>query len=387
MSKKKILILTQPLFTNYGGLLQAFALQKVLKDMGHDVVTDKRLRTYDKPPFLTFRLPRILVRSILGGVFRIKRFLPTIVRYMNENDYKILAQHTERFIEENISYTFVTDYTGNILPEANLTKYDAFVVGSDQVWRRLYSNINTYFLSFIQGNDAIKISYAASFGKDDIEEYSEEEVKLGKSLAPQFNAISVREDSGIAICKEKFGVDATHHLDPTLLLDAADYMQVVARDNIAEKKKSLMAYVLDKAEDKNRMIRKVEGKLNLTANYVMPQAYENKKRRNLEQCVYPPVTAWLSGFHDADFVITDSFHGTVFSIIFNKPFVAIVNEDRGASRFVSLLQLFGLEDRLVYTEEDLTDELIEKPIDFGQVNEVRKLKKEESFAYFEKYLS
>ncbi|MFV0507371.1 MAG: polysaccharide pyruvyl transferase family protein [Bacteroidales bacterium] len=385
----KILILTQPLHTNYGGLLQAYALQKVLKDMGHDVTTDKNTKTFNKPPFLAHRLPRILVKSVLGGIFRIKRFLPVVPKYLTEQDYKIIAQHTERFIENNINTTVFASRSENFIDQKQIPNYEAFVVGSDQVWRKAYSNIGTYFLDFLKDSKAIKISYAASFGKDDIDEYTEEERKLCKELAPKFNGISVREDSGVEICSKEFGAKAEHHLDPTMLLDKEDYLKLIEEEEEkTEQQNILKCYVLDKSEDKQNIINQIAKAKGLNPLKIMPKENFNpNKKQETEEYICPAVSKWIAGFRDAQFVVTDSFHGTVFAIIFNKPFVAIANKDRGASRFTSLLKMFGLEDRLIYKHTDLTDELINKPIDFAKLNALREKHKQTAFAYLKNNLS
>jgi len=102
--------------------------------------------------------------------------------------------------------------------------------------------------------------------------------------------------------------------------------------------------------------------------------------------IFPPVTQWLRGFMDAKYVVTDSFHGVAFSIIFNKPFIAIGNKERGLARFTSVLKKFNLEERLVLTESELTQEKIDAEIDFGKVNEIKKMKQEYAFEFLHKPL-
>ena len=99
------------------------------------------------------------------------------------------------------------------------------------------------------------------------------------------------------------------------------------------------------------------------------------------------MTEWLRGFRDAEFIVTDSFHGTVFSIIFNKPFIAIGNESRGMSRFQSLLKMFGLEDRLVFRSEQVNRELINRPIDYHKVDELLESYKRFSLGFLTKALN
>jgi len=114
------------------------------------------------------------------------------------------------------------------------------------------------------------------------------------------------------------------------------------------------------------------------------QPLNGETMKNINQCVFPPVTKWLRGFMDASFVVCDSFHGAVFSIIFNKPFLVIANQGRGMARFYSLLRMYGLEDRLVTDDMDIS--LLEKPIDWIVVNRKREEMKDISLAFLRENL-
>lgn len=355
----KIGILTQPLHTNYGGLLQAYALQVVLRRMGHDAWTEDRkpnpLTVLDKMKRLGF------IRSLFG---KQKIWIP------NKEEELIIAQHTNRFIRENLQITESISSTS----KKQLEKYNfnAYVVGSDQVWRPKYSyGIGNYFLDFVKKRNIKKIAYAVSFGVDDWE-YTDKQTKKCRNLAQKFDAISVREDSAIGLCKNKLGVEAIHVLDPTMLLDKQDYIKLVEKDNILENRDSLMTYILDKSHVKSDIVNKVEQVLKLKTHSVMPKdKFENVGSEKINDCVFPAVTEWIRGFMDAEFVVTDSFHGTVFSIIFNKPFIVIVNEERGITRFRSLLKKFDLEERIIDTNNvsiGIVQKLISTTIDYNGVN-------------------
>lgn len=353
---KKIGILTQPLHNNYGGLLQAFALQSYLKKTGNEAVTIDF--QYGKIPFYT------KVRGVISNIYR-KFILQENVRYIlppSKKEAKRIAFNTDRFKNENID---VTERLTSIEQFSLLNKYgfDAYIVGSDQVWRPIYSpRISTYFLDFLgEDSQTRRITYAASFGTDNCAEYTEVQLKNFSNLAAKFYAISVREDSAVKLCKEYFGVDAIHVLDPTMLLDRKDYEKLVTKANTPASQGSLMSYVLDKNPQKQKLISRVADELGLEAFTVMPA----------EDNVYPPVEQWLRGFMDAKYVVTDSFHGVAFSIIFNKPFIAVGNVSRGLARFESLLNMFDLKERLVTGTSDLTRELIMRPINFDKVNKAR----------------
>lgn len=379
---KKIAILTQPLKTNYGGLLQAFALQFVLKKRGHNVLTID-IQTSDIPLRVKiFSITKRLVLNVFCGNRGLIRVWPST------NEKKQIAQHTDRFIKENIQ---TTDKIFSIENDDQVKQYgfDTYIVGSDQVWRPEYSAcITNYFLDFLSNPkyNVKRIAYAASFGVDNWE-YPIELSNQCAALIKNFDSISVREDSAVKLCKEHLGVDAIPVLDPTMLLSKEDYISLIEKDDIPKKAETLMTYVLDKSPQNSVIIQNVAKELDLTPFSVMPdKVFSEAGMKNIKSCVFPPVTEWLRGFMDADYVITDSFHGTVFSIIFNKPFIAIGNQDRGLTRFTSLLKLFDLEERLILSSDELTSEIIRKPIDFIRVNTVWNNERHFAFAFLDKSL-
>ena len=378
-------ILTQPLHTNYGGLLQAFALQKYLRDeLGHDVLTVDYTR---KPK--AWLAPYRLVRRCVAK-FVLRRSVTLFPKSHPQGSGKL----TQRFIDENIRTTKKIFAPARKRDFAEYD-FDAFVVGSDQTWRPAYSPyMPTFFLDFL-GEDikTRRVAYASSFGKDEWE-FSPEMTKICAPLAKRFHAISVREDSGIELCKKYLDVPAEHVIDPTMLLSKEDYYAIVERDEergFLEKRspeKRLFAYVLDEAPEKKSLIADVATRVGLSVEEIMP------KREVLQsgKASYPPVSAWLRGFRDAEFVVTDSFHGCVFSIIFNKPFIAIGNAGRGMSRFHSLLKMFGMEDRLVLLKEGKGDlngrilSLVVEKIDWEQINAARAKEQSRSHMFLKEAL-
>lgn len=224
--------------------------------------------------------------------------------------------------------------------------YDAFIVGSDQVWREDYSpSITHFFLDFLsEGDKRPRIAYAASFGKS--KDYiSPENMPRCRELLHRFDAVSVREYEGLDILKRDFDYHkGVKVLDPTLLLSADDYReQIKEMDFLDGTRPHISAYILDESEDKSAILAEVASRLKLPVKTFSGE-FRGEKMLTVSQ--------WLAEFEGADFVVTDSFHGCVFSIIFHKPFVAIANKDRGIDRFVSLLRDAGLEDRLIYSSDD-----------------------------------
>lgn len=368
MKKRKIGILTQPLHTNYGGLLQNYALQKVLRDMGHDVET---IRSKWKTPDSFFDNSKFVCRQLVVFILKILTRGKFSRYYLSKEEQEKISKHTDRFIYDNINTTS-NSYNKIDKKTADAFKYDAYIVGSDQVWRPCYSPfLPNFFLDFLsKDHPSKKIAYAASFGVDEWE-FSPELTAIAKQNISKFDLVTVREDSGINLCKTYLSANAEHVLDPTLLLRKDDYIHLICESDAQASKGDLMTYVLDQSPEKQQIIDAVAVKFGLKAFKVMPNKVFGCKHKpaNIEDYVYPSVEQWIRGFLDAKFVVTDSFHGTVFSIIFNKPFIAIGNKGRGLSRFTSLLKLFNLENRLIYTIEDL-DYALKRKIDYSLVNTI-----------------
>ncbi|MDY6120924.1 MAG: polysaccharide pyruvyl transferase family protein, partial [Campylobacter sputorum] len=206
----KIAVLTLPLVNNYGGNLQAFAMMRLLKNLGYE------------PVFLNLKLNKteFLIRYIIK-----KYFLWFIPRYKNP----ILLKQTPfsvQFIDKYINPKTKEIYTSKDLYYImNNGDFDACIVGSDQVFRTLSVSKmlnNIYSLSGVN-DKIIKLSYAASFGAD---RYLGGNIEFHSKNFKKFKAISVREKSGIKICKETFGIDAVHVLDPTMMLEVDEYKNI-----------------------------------------------------------------------------------------------------------------------------------------------------------------
>ena len=333
----RIGILTLPLHTNYGGILQAYALQTVLERMGHEVCL------IEKTPYLhlpAWKAPLVYGKRVLKNM--IGRPCPIFyeqqvnrkIRYENP----IIRQNTDKFINKYIKRRIVNDFS-----EIKEKDFDAIVVGSDQIWRpKYFHQIEHAYLDFTKGWNIIRIVYAASFGTDTWE-YSMEQERRCAALIKKFNAVSVREDSAVGLCKDHFDIDAIQLLDPTMLLSPNDYIKLFEAAAIDRSQGTLLCYLLDDSKEKSVIVDKVANSKALVPFRVNSKVED--KTASLSERVQPSIEQWLRGFYDAEFVVTDSFHACVFSILFNKPFVVVRNEDRGLSRFDSLLRLSNLEDR------------------------------------------
>lgn len=359
----KIGILTQPLHTNYGGLLQCWALQHVLQSMGHDAWVVRRV----KNSHTFFFWARIRLRNVVCKLFG----RPKLV-WLSRKDEAAISQQTRPFIDRYITPRTELIYSTHALRnDFERQRYDAYIVGSDQVWRPRYSPCQpNYFLDFLPQDSRVKrIAYAASFGTEQWE-FSSRLTSQCATLARRFNAVSVREANGVHLCAEHLDTQAMQVLDPTLLLKTEDYERLVHEQDEPTSPGTLFCYLLDRSPETAFFKQALERGLGLTAFEVMPRAIGMQRPDvPIESRIYPRVTQWLRAFMDAQAVLTDSFHGCAFAILFNRPFVVIGNQRRGQARFQSLLSTFGLEERLVLTgkADDITV-CMKRPIDWADVN-------------------
>lgn len=339
---KRLGIITLPLNYNYGGILQAVALYQFLTRHGFDVtlLNKKRFR----PPW---QLAMLSLLKVLPG----QNLLGVRGRERQEQIHR-------PFIRQHIPQMTKTLRDRKSLARAAIDlNLDAVIVGSDQVWRNDYFNdieFMNYFLDFVE-NDTPKIAYGASFGQS---------VWLNKSFTPQvarllnrFESVSVREDDGLEICRHVFGrSDCRHVLDPTLLMDKLFYQNMV-KLRVERPIKNLLLYVLDAPAKLNDIIQMVlKGMGPDTAVRRLSDGSDNKES----------VPEWLSAFMNADFVVTDSFHGMIFSIIFEKQFLAIPNPRRGESRFTSLAKQLNISNNMITSNTNMYN--IELHIDYESIN-------------------
>ncbi len=378
----KIGILTLQLINNYGGILQGFALQRYLKKQGHEVYTIS-YKIPISPVIRVFSLIKRLLMKLRGREVSIRGWTTSA-------EDKIINQHVNKFIRENIKQTDVINIINGLPKLQKKYSFDCIVVGSDQCWKP-YPNkrIRSMFLKGLEAENIIRIAYAVSFGED-FWEYSKKQTRDCKKLVKRFDIVSVREESGISLCRDFFHIRVEHLIDPTLLIDREEYESFinVRLNEINNNEKTIMAYILDKTSEKERIIEYMEKKLNAKRNVVEPiSRFSIASKKNIHNCIVPPIEEWIRGFVQAEYVITDSFHGTVFALIFNKPFLAIANKHRGLTRFTSLLKLFGLEERLINNLSDITEDLMDRKIDFEKINKIILKQRKRTDLFFNQVLS
>ena len=320
----KIALLNLPIDDNYGGNLQRFALVKVLQDLGHDVT---HLLVMRKIRLVNWRLPIALVkRLILRFIFGKKVYIWAERHYKQEcqEAYNRIRPFYDKYVKHT---EVITDYK-NI---KNYNFFDAYVVGSDQAWRQKIIRpfpLKMFLWDFINAS-AKKIAYAVSLGNSEPELDNESAGSL-KKYYNQFRAVSVREKSAIDVL-DKYGWNnpkAEWLVDPTMLLKKDDYLEVVDNAETFRMDGDIFCYILDPTKEKMEYINNIAKEKN------MKPFVTGLHKLSIEQ--------WLRNFADAEYIVTDSYHGLVFSMIFNKPVKLFFNIFRGNARFESLFELLGI---------------------------------------------
>ncbi|MDR0883323.1 MAG: Coenzyme F420 hydrogenase/dehydrogenase, beta subunit C-terminal domain [Oscillospiraceae bacterium] len=253
------------------------------------------------------------------------------------------------------------------------TQCDNFICGSDQLWNPSIGRVNgDCFLDFVDA-DKKRIAYATSFGQKTITEKKAAFFQRYRSELQAFDAVSVREDFGVQVVREHFGVEAAQVIDPVFLLETKEYAALAQKAPNKERGKYLFAFILDPTEEKHARIKEIAAKLGLEKIIVTTDAAPNLQPKCHEvfgDCTVIDQIApenFLYHMKNAQYVVTDSFHGTCFSTIFNKNFSVFFNTKRGADRFVYLTNWLGLAGRRI---DGVPFEKVNlDPIDYTAANE------------------
>ncbi len=366
----KVAIITLPLHTNYGGLLQAFALKSVLEFQGHEVTV---LDLKDKMP-----LPKGLKAPFvyLGRALR-RREVFRERRYSRE--LPLLAANVGNFVLKYIKPRLIRSYS-----DIKEGEFEAFIVGSDQVWRPLYFHpIEDAFLAFTKDWPVRRVAYAASFGTDALE-YEYMQLETCSKLLSGFDAVSVREDSAVQQCEQWLDYDkAVHVLDPVMLMDSEAYVSLASSASAHPAVGKIVSYILDASSEKSHVLEFMKKVSAMDVHDVSVHPYHND--RPLEERVAPAVEDWLAAFADAEFIVTDSFHACVIAIMFHKRFIAVGNSRRGMARLTSLLDMFGLDSRLVHgiDPEDDGEFFLSHPL-WTEIDRILSDKRNESLDFLHK---
>jgi len=272
---------------------------------------------------------------------------------------------------------------------------DNFVIGSDQVWtvNATRGMRHMFYLPFVH-SDKRKIAYAPSFGHNSLDLTNEEFAKV-KGYLQTFNKISVREDVGIDLVKNKFGLHADRVLDPVFLMEIEEYDRLAAESTLKLDPGFILVYLLDPTPDKEIAIQKTATELGLPVKIILDGRKGTFDRNKAKLTIFKDehllrdVSAcdWIKCFQQANYVVTDSHHGLAMALIYKKQFICYANHGRGYARFTSLLNVLNLLDRMVQKSDEISPSFINKSINYNKVHEIIDREKQRSMAWLENALN
>ena len=358
METKKIAIITWHAYNNYGGVLQAYALRQTVKKLAVDKVDTINYKSNPPKVFKKIKFKEVIKK----------------ISVHNNKIKKLIQQNSEKFDEfreKNFTFTRKCDNATDLFLLND--EYDKFICGSDQIWAPTVFNEN-YFLSFVK-DDSKKISYAPSMGLPVIDnKYIKEEIK---KLVSKFDSISIREEQGKNLIKDFTDKEIEVVLDPTLLLNKEDWNQ---RFNLEEKNKDyIVFYCLGGKKGHYKIAKKIAKTLNKKL-IIIPGNILDYRKKELQN-VSPE--GFLKLIYNASLVITDSFHGTIFSINFNVPFITLKrfkdNKLSQNSRIYNILKKVKLENRLY--NDNIKYFLENIDINFNECNKIIEEERKKSIEF------
>lgn len=369
---KRVGILTFHRAVNYGAILQSYALQQQLRKLGLDCeIIDYRCKAIENPysPFSINKNEGILrkVKSIAGMLFKWRGR-----QRKRRMFYRFLQTHM----------TLTSSYRNSHKLIGLNSKFDLFISGSDQVWNHNCTKLDpAYFLDFVQDINK-KNSYAASFGFTEIPKSLR---KTYWELLHPFHHISVRERSGVKIIHDLLNREASFNLDPTLLLSRLDWNKLASSSD--QFQNYILLYILMDPSKILNVAFKIAEQKNLKIIYLNEDSLGMKIRHpNIVFLTSATPEEFLSLFQNARYVLTNSFHGTAFSIIFQKQFMVEIagREGNKNNRSESLLNLLGLNERIM---DGSAWTQIDQIIDWVTVNERLEREREKSIQYLRQLTS
>ncbi len=367
---KKIATITFHASYNHGSNLQAYALQEFIYKITNNDCEYK---------IINLRTPRQKeMYDVVWNKKGIKKRIKSILYHKEKKDIITKNELFENFIREKLNLT--EEY--NSLEELKDTNFDFdyYISGSDQLW-----NIKAYdfdwanYLEFVKKGK--KISYSASFGpKREI--WSEEEKKRVIKNLLKYDTISVREEGSYQIIKELISSNPNINIDPTLLLNKDEWLKLINKEKLI-KERYILLYDLKEQDETYKIAKNISKKLNIPI-YIVKENLKCKYLYRFKNYLKCGPLEFLNLINNAELVLSSSFHGTVFSIIFNKPFYAINgNKD---FRINNILKIMGLENRSL--EIDNIKEKINdyKNLDFSKSEEILDTERKRSEEYLKNAL-
>ena len=362
----KVGILSMQRIKNYGSFLQAYALKKIIEELGNDV------------EFVDYHIEEPVIKTIVNKKnYKISKALETLkgdAPFVQKIQYIL---HKKYFGKKYYNILGIND-SMNYNP-----KLDTLVIGSDEVFNCIQANKNVgYSLELFGKNNNAKnvITYAASFGNTTIkklEDYGKKEEI--KKLLNKINSISVRDENSGKIVKELTNKDVIYNLDPVLIYDYMNKCDEISNIKIKEKYIIVYAYSNRISKQESKYIKEYVKKNKLKV-YAIGGA--QKCADKFIDCSPFEVLAY---FKNAEMVITDTFHGSIFSIINHKKFVTLVRKSVGVAygneeKLTDLLERLDLKEQIIYSINDIESKL-NNDINFEKVNEIIVKSRENAIKY------
>ena len=362
----KVGVITRHAVPNYGSLLQSYATEKALEKMGYDAEIIDYCR-YDER---AEELSKSLVKGKKWDKNVLTRMVYNAIQMPNYSQmYKKFASYRNGFLK-------MTDKEYGSIEELkkDVPQEDVYCSGSDQIWGRIGQSDydEAYFLEFAKGKKCI--SYASSFGKTEL---SEELDKNLNNLLEKYSKILVREKSAKEILLKHNITNVEQVVDPTFLLSTDEWNELTKKSKLHKKGKYILVYQLHENQQFDNYAKKFSKMKKMKLLRISPSFYHITRSGKL---IYlPNQYDFLWYFQNADYILTDSFHATVFSIIFNKKFIDILPLNKTGTRIESVLELFEIENRILQNYENY--DLIDNDINYDLVNKNIKKEREKSLEF------
>jgi hypothetical protein len=369
-----VLIKTLPLTSgNYGGILQAYALQSTVRELGYQPTLDTPTRI--KVTWKTY--PRYLRDAI-----RNKGFDSVITGKLKNTQ----RRKTQAFIETH--FRTVDLFGGFWEPKPSKSQwapFNIFLAGSDQVWRPEYAHVPSYMFDFVKDKSKKLCAYSASFGRSDLSEFPPKHLTAAKDLLSRFYGISVREQNGVQLARD-LNAKAQWVLDPVLLAGRSVFDRLLV-DRPLVQRPQIAVLMLDSSPSREKLIQDLAARTGLDVIRFYPEQLKSRRafKDSPERYTFPSVESWLDVIRSSSFVLTDSYHVTLFSLLFEREFLTIGNAARGLERFTSILDAVNLPSRLIDEATEITPAL--EPIGWNPVHRRLNSLRSHSLAFLEDALA
>ena len=357
IQKMTVKVITRHAPSNYGSLLQSIATQTVLEHLGYECKMIDYQRKDERG-----------IRMVLNQVSRKKDFSSPLKKLF----YIIIRYPVEKYAQcrfDRMRNRYLKMTKRCTTPEdLSQLKADAFMTGSDQVWGPVITGMYdaAYFLQFATGG-AKRLSYAASFGKTNFDAAT---TRVYQQMLASYDKITVREDSAVQML-ESWGAKNCYGqvLDPTLLLSADEWIDLLVYEEMQIKyasQKYILVYQIHNDRQLSSYALRLAAHTGLKLLRVNPFMHQVHRGGKFVLC--PDVTEFLSLIKNATYIVTDSFHGTCFSLTFEKQFIEVLPNNTTGTRNQSILALTGLSNRIVYDFDDFS--IINTMINYQPVREI-----------------